>query len=323
MENIEVHSHFDQVDPYGNPVVLLKVDGRMALFAVQVASTFQGESTASELLKRLRDSSGYVEGEGWKNLTYGELKGIQTWEKTMSGKSAIESLFPSINPNGAAIIFEEAALWLLARSNTTRGKEFAKRLVETFVSVRNGRHIAIEDFKRLEARKKLTETEKKFAAVIYERGVTDSRDIAEIKSVGDKHLFGGNSTSDMKKKYGITKKTTPLADYLPTVSIKAKDLVMEMTAVNAEQKNLNGKSPIRYEHIGNSRAVRSTLESRGIKPENLPPAEDIKMIEKRIKQDNARELLPAEKSLKIDSPFSQALPHLAQVPLPPNIKSKN
>ena len=234
-------------------------------------------------------------------LTYDELKRIQTWEKTMSGKSAISSLFPTINPNGASIIFEEAALWLLARSNTDKGKEFAKKLVETFVAVRNGYYIPIEDLKRLEARKRLTETEKKFAEIIYSR-VVDEKGIAEIRAIGDRHLFGGNTTGDMKKKYGIEKTNKPLADLLPTVSIKAKDLALEMTSVNTQQKNLLGKEPIKQEHVDNSRAVRSTLEIRGIRPEELPPEEDTKKLEKKYK-----------KPLKIQGGLDNAITGISQI----------
>lgn len=251
----------------------------MALFGKQLASIFESSTTSGELIRRLREGSGYVEGEGWKILTYEEVRQFQTWEKNMSGKSAIEALLNPPNPNGAAIVFEEAALWLLARSNTPKGKEFAKRLVETFIAVRNGYFVPAEEMKRIEARHKLTETETKFAAIVFDRDV-DRKGIAEIKALGDKTLFGGKDTAQMKKEYGL-KAYQPLADRLSTVVIKAKDLAMEITSVNTEIKDLKGKESIRQEHIENNQTVRSSLVSRGIKPEEEPPQEDIKKIERK------------------------------------------
>ena len=103
-----------------------------------------------------------------------------------------------------------------------------------------------------------------------------------IRSRGDQALFGGKSTQEMKKKLGVSDKR-PLADFLPTLTIAAKNLATEMTNYNVEEKDLQGESAITSEHVQNNQSVRDTLGSRGIKPEELPPSEDIKKLERRVK----------------------------------------
>ena len=115
---------------------------------------------------------------------------------------------------------------------------------------------------------------------IYERGV-DDRGFGRIRSKGDTALFGGHTTEDMKLRLGI-KSTRPLADFLPTLTIAAKNLATEMTNYNVEQKDLYGEPSITAEHIQNNVSVRQMLGQRGIRPENLPPAEDIKKVERRV-----------------------------------------
>ena len=115
---------------------------------------------------------------------------------------------------------------------------------------------------------------------IYERGV-DDRGFGRIRSKGDTALFGGHTTEDMKYRLGI-KSTRPLADFLPTLTIAAKNLATEMTNYNVEQKDLYGEPSITAEHVQNNVSVRQMLGQRGIKPENLPPAEDIKKVERRM-----------------------------------------
>jgi len=109
----------------------------------------------------------------------------------------------------------------------------------------------------------------------------DGKGFGRIRSKGDTALFGGHTTEDMKKRLGI-KSNRPLADFLPTLTIAAKNLATEMTNYNVETKNLHGEQPITQEHIENNTGVREMLEKRGIKPENLPPDEDIKKLERRV-----------------------------------------
>jgi len=138
---------------------------------------------------------------------------------------------------------------------------------------------------RLEKREELRASEKRLSQNIYERGV-DDRGFARIRSKGDAALFGGFSTEQMKKRLGV--KSGPLADHLPQVTIAAKNLATEMTNFNVEAKDLQGEPLITTEHVQNNRTVREMLGQRGIKPEELPPAEDIKKVERRVAQEEKR-----------------------------------
>jgi DNA-damage-inducible protein D len=140
---------------------------------------------------------------------------------------------------------------------------------------------------RVKARLKLQETEKKLSGVIYERGV-DDKGFAIIRSKGDQALFG-LSTSVLKHKMNVPE-SRPVADFLPTVSIKAKDLAAEMTSVNVQSKDLKGVNPITNEHVDNNAAVRNMLIDRGIVPEKLDPAEDVKKVERRLKNEEKKVL---------------------------------
>lgn len=154
----------------------------------------------------------------------------------------------------------------------------------------------IEEIERLVSRQKLGETEKEFAKTIYERGV-DSRGIGEIKSAGDTALFGGLNTLKMKQKLGLKDSRKPLADVLPTVTLKAKDLATEMTTVNTKKKELQGTQPIKYEHIKNNANVRKALVEADIYPEALPAAEDVRKIESRHRKQKKELEMSAKKNL--------------------------
>ena len=121
---------------------------------------------------------------------------------------------------------------------------------------------------------------------IYERGVDDAG-FGRIRSKGDQALFGGFTTKDMKERLRV-KENRPLADFLPTLTIAAKNLATEMTNYNVEQKELYGEAPITDEHVQNNSSVREMLGQRGIKPEDLPPAEDLKKLERRVKRDEKK-----------------------------------
>ena len=136
---------------------------------------------------------------------------------------------------------------------------------------------------RLDARDRLRESEKTLSTNIYERGVDDAG-FGRIRSRGDTALFGGNTTQMMKNKYGIAS-TRPLADFLPTLTIAAKNLATEMTNHNVRQENLQGETAITDEHVQNNLSVRGMLGQRGIQPEKLPAEEDIKKLERRVKSD--------------------------------------
>lgn len=141
---------------------------------------------------------------------------------------------------------------------------------------------------RLEARERLTSTETQLSKLIYERGV-DEKGFGRIRSKGDKALFGGYSTQEMKEKMNIPVKRA-LGDFLPTVTVLAKALATEMTNMNIQAKNLEGKKPITQQHISSNLTIRQALANENIIPENLPVEEDIKKLERRIKSQTKKSL---------------------------------
>ena len=153
----------------------------------------------------------------------------------------------------------------------------------------------IKDWERLQARTKLSLSEKELSTLIYEHTGSD-KNFALIRSKGDAALFGGKTTQQMKKHLGIPG-SRPLADFLPTITIKAKDFATEITIFNTREKALNTEGSISAEHITNNKSVRKILLERGIKPENLPAEEDIKKLERRVKSEE-KKLGKNTKSLK-------------------------
>ena len=272
-----------------------------------------------QLFKEFELVASEIEGiECWSAREIQVLLGYSKWENfekviqkaKEACKNAGENVFdhfPDVRktipmPKGAEkeiidIVLTRYACYLIAQNGDSRKPEIA--FAQNYFAVQTRKAEIIEqrllENERIKAREKLSQTEKQLSGILFERGI-DNLGFAIIRSKGDQALFR-LTTQQLKKKMGVPD-NRPVADFLPTISIKAKDLAAEMTSLNVQNKDLKGHNPIEQEHVDNSSAVRNMLLQRGIQPENLPAAEDVKKIKRKLDSDDRKMLKDPKKITK-------------------------
>lgn len=250
--------------------------------------------------RELQDILGYTQWRNFKNVIDKAQKSCEQAGEEAKNHFAEFSKMVEIG-SGAQKPVEDIALtryacYLIAQNgDATTKSEIA--FAQTYFAVQTRKQEIIEkrllDVARVTAREKLSQSEKKLSGIIFERGV-DNKSFAIIRSKGDQALFGGRTTNDMKRILHVPA-NRPLADFLPTLTIKAKDFATELTSHNVIDKDLKGDGQITKEHIDNNLAVRKMLQDRGVKPEQLPPSEDIKKIERRLESEEKQILKEVKK----------------------------
>ena len=261
------------------------------------------KETIDQLYKAFEQYALEVNGiECWSARELMELLGYSKWENFSKvinkAKKACENVghnvadhFPDARKMVALgsgserdvedYLLTRYACYLVAQNGDPRKEQIA--FAQTYFAVQTRKAELIEqrllEVERVKARAKLQETEKKLSGVLYERGIND-KTFAVIRSKGDQALFR-LSTATLKRKMNVPA-SRPLADFLPTISIKAKDFAAELTSVNVQTKDLQSETMITQEHIDNNAAVRRILLERGVVPEDLPAEEDVKKVERRL-----------------------------------------
>lgn len=270
-----------------------------------------------QLHKNFEDYAHKIDGEEfWLARDLQGLLGYSKWENFAkvidkakiachTAGHTVSDHFPDVRktipmPKGAEkeiddLMLTRYACYLIAQNGDPRKVEIA--FAQTYFAVQTRRleliEKRLEEQERLTARQKLTLSEKELSGLIFER-VGDNSGFARIRSKGDTALFGGKTTQQMKDRLGVADGRA-LADFLPTITIKAKDFATEITNFNIRRDDLRHEGEIANEHVKNNLDVRKVLTDRGIKPEELPPSEDIKKIERRVKSEEKQLTMPSTK----------------------------
>lgn len=258
----------------------------------ELSQTIPDEGIEFWFARDLMEPLGYVR---WENFQSVVKRAVESCETTgydpndhFRGVTKMVTLGSGAERAVDDVMLTRYACYLIAQNGDPRKEPIA--FAQSYFAILTRKQELIEDrmrlLARLDARERLREAEKAFSQNIYERGV-DEAGFGRIRSKGDAALFGGHTTQEMKDRYGITK-SRPLADFLPTLTIAAKNLATEMTNHNVRQEDLQGELAITSEHVQNSESVRDMLGQRGIKPEQLPPEEDIKKLERRVKTEEKK-----------------------------------
>src|SRR3990167_924296 len=258
----------------------------------QLNKTFEGSAYTQNDVEywMARDLQKLLDYEEWRNF----LKVIEKAQSAcLNSGQSVSDHFVDVNktipmPKGASkdiddLMLTRYACYLISQNGDPRKDQIA--FAQSYFAIQTRKQEIIEEriqlHERLQARQKLRESEIELSKNIYERGV-DEQGFGRIRSKGDSALFGGNTTQTMKNRLAVPE-NRPLADFLPTITITAKNLAAEITNHNVTQNDLHGESSITDEHVQNNQSVRNLLVERGIKPEELPPEEDLKKLERRVK----------------------------------------